>query len=284
MMENFCKLVCGAAVALFGVIVVADLMKNKNEEECEMYPYHNKIKQRINNGELVGFEFVEDWPNIGSCLLLRFNTLPALRPIRPHRYAEYLPILTAWAQEKFCAPCTEEKVRKKMLSDLEPGETFKVGEHEFVVLEHCTGETAAIYKGLLHERMAFGENNNFAESAALDACTEFADQIKGLVGEENLVEHTVDLTSDDGLDDYGTVDCCVSLLTANQYRRWVRILDQHKPERWWWLATPHSTNAHENDRWVKCVAPSGSIYGDNYDNGDNGVRPFCILKSSIFVS
>ena len=46
-MENFCKLVCGAAVALFGVIVVADLMKNKNEEEFEMYPYHNKIKQRM---------------------------------------------------------------------------------------------------------------------------------------------------------------------------------------------------------------------------------------------
>ena len=34
-MENFCKLICGAAVALFGVIVVADLMKNKNEEECQ---------------------------------------------------------------------------------------------------------------------------------------------------------------------------------------------------------------------------------------------------------
>lgn len=36
MMENFCKLVCGAAVALFGVIVVADLMRTntgKNEEE-----------------------------------------------------------------------------------------------------------------------------------------------------------------------------------------------------------------------------------------------------------
>ena len=26
-MENFCKLICGAALALFGVIVVADLMK-----------------------------------------------------------------------------------------------------------------------------------------------------------------------------------------------------------------------------------------------------------------
>ena len=37
-MENFCKLVCGAAVALFGVIVVADLMRTQNEEACEMYP------------------------------------------------------------------------------------------------------------------------------------------------------------------------------------------------------------------------------------------------------
>ena len=45
-----------------------------------MYPYHNKIKQRIKNGELIGFEFAEDWPKIGSCLLLRFSTLPAVRP------------------------------------------------------------------------------------------------------------------------------------------------------------------------------------------------------------
>ena len=63
-----------------------------------MYPYHNKIKQRIKNGELIGFEFAQEWPKIGSCLLLRFNTQPFLKPIRPHRYAEYAPILNEWAQ------------------------------------------------------------------------------------------------------------------------------------------------------------------------------------------
>ena len=284
-MENFCKLICGAAVALFGVIVVADLMRTQNEEACEMYPYHNKIKQRIHNGELVGFEFVEDWPKIGSCLLLRFNTMPAMRPIRPHRYDEYMPILTAWAHEKFGAVCTEEKTARKILSDLAPGETFKVGERELVVLEHNDGETAVICKGLLYQNMEFGENNNFAESKVLDACEKFADELKGIVGEENLVEHAVDLTSDDGLDDYGIIEQCrVSLLTTNQYRRWVEILDMHKTEGWWWLATAHSTATHENESWVKCVSPRGRLFIDLCNFDDFGVRPFCIFKSSIFVS
>ena len=72
-----------------------------------MYPYHNKIKQRIKNGELIGFEFAEDWPKIGSCLLLRFNTLPALRPIRAKRFGEYAPILKQWAEEKFAGNVRE---------------------------------------------------------------------------------------------------------------------------------------------------------------------------------
>ena len=58
-----------------------------------MYPYHNKIKQRINNGELTGFKFVNDYKNIGECLVLYFNTPPFARPIRPHRYSEYMEIL-----------------------------------------------------------------------------------------------------------------------------------------------------------------------------------------------
>ena len=240
-MENFCKLICGAALSLFGVIVVADLMK----------PLKMKRSENVENYICINGQKVE----------LEQELIDKVRSML--------------AGGK----------KKRTLSNLEPGETFKVGEHEFVVLEHCAGETAVIYKGLLHQNMEFGENNNFAKSKVLDACEKFADELKGIVGEENLVEHAVDLTSDDGLDDYGIIEkCCVSLLTANQYRRWVRILDQHKPERWWWLATPYSTNAHENDRWVKCVAPSGGISSVNFYFDVYGVRPFCILKSSIFVS
>lgn len=58
-----------------------------------MYPYHNRIKQRINNGELIGFEFVENYPRIGEALVLRFSTFPSVRPIRPHRWAEYERLL-----------------------------------------------------------------------------------------------------------------------------------------------------------------------------------------------
>ena len=58
-----------------------------------MYPYHNKIKQRIAAGELIGYEWRTDYPNIGECLVLKFSTPPFLRPIRPHRYAEYIPLI-----------------------------------------------------------------------------------------------------------------------------------------------------------------------------------------------
>lgn len=58
-----------------------------------MYPYHNKIKQRIANGELMAFEFVVAYKNISPCLLLYFNTEPTIRPIREHRFEEYRQIL-----------------------------------------------------------------------------------------------------------------------------------------------------------------------------------------------
>ncbi len=54
-----------------------------------MYPYHNKIKQRIKNGELVKYEYVDKYKEISPCLLLFFSTEPMIRPIRVHRFAEY---------------------------------------------------------------------------------------------------------------------------------------------------------------------------------------------------
>ncbi len=58
-----------------------------------MYPYHNKIKQRIKNNELINFEYVDEYHKISPCLLLYFYTEPKIRPIREHRFAEYEQIL-----------------------------------------------------------------------------------------------------------------------------------------------------------------------------------------------
>ena len=54
-----------------------------------MYPYHNKIKQRIKNKELIKYEYVDKYKEISPCLLLYFSTDPKIRPIREHRFDEY---------------------------------------------------------------------------------------------------------------------------------------------------------------------------------------------------
>ena len=64
-----------------------------------MYPYHNRIKQRIANGELIGFRFVDDYPRIGTALVLQFSTNPVLRPIRQYRWHEYFGCLFDWSKE-----------------------------------------------------------------------------------------------------------------------------------------------------------------------------------------
>ena len=188
---------------------------------------------------------------------------------------------------------TDEQVEKiktaldmpsKRLSDIAIGDVCRIGNHEFVVLEQSGDTTAVIRKELLKDNVRFGDNNNFEHSKADEICRDFAKELASIVGEDNLVLHTVDLTSDDGLKDYGKVMRQVSLLTTNLYRRYVEVLDKHKPNEYWWLATPFSTKAHDNDAWVKCVSPSGYISSYNCSGDDFGVRPFCILKSHIFVS
>ena len=65
-----------------------------------MYSYHKTIKKRIRNGELIGYDYVEDYKSIGECLVLHFNTPPFDRPIRPHKYFEYVDILVEWKNRR----------------------------------------------------------------------------------------------------------------------------------------------------------------------------------------
>lgn len=174
-------------------------------------------------------------------------------------------------------------VPQSNLAEIPAGETFKIGKYEFVVLEHYEGVTNVILKDLLKENEEFGDCNNFKDSNVERICSEFAIEIGNIVGLDNILIHTVDLTSDDGLKCYGTVNRRMSLLTTDLYRRYVDILDKHKLNKYWWLVTPYSTPKHGGDDWIKCVAPSGHI--DDLSCSNNiGVRPFYILKSDIFVS
>ena len=169
------------------------------------------------------------------------------------------------------------------LSSVAVGDTVKIGSHEMIVLEQHGDATSLIKKDILLES-TFGTNNNYVGSYVDERCNEFAREISDMVGETNMMWIPVDLTSDDGLKDYGTVDRKASLLTADQYRRYVAVLDMNKLADWWWLSTPFTTPAHLNDCRVLCVSPSGYFINYVYNFNVYGVRPFCILKSDIFVS
>ena len=170
------------------------------------------------------------------------------------------------------------------LSEYAKGDVVRIGGRELIVLEQSGDTTAVCSLDAYRTNMRFGKNNNYDGSDADKACEEFADEIASAVGEENIVMHTVDLTTDDGLKDYGKIRRRASSMTADRQRRYVDILDEYKLDIWTWLATAFSTKKHGNDSWVKCVAPSGYVYYFSYNNGSSGVRPFCILKSNIFVS
>ena len=165
------------------------------------------------------------------------------------------------------------------------GKIAHIGEYEFIVIktDDKLGTMELLLKDKLGEEMKFGSNNDYRTSEIKKVLDKFADEISGIVGEENLVEHIVDLTADDGLKCYGTIKAKMSLFTAQMVRENVEILDEFKLDEWWWTSTPYSTPKHENASWIKCVSPLGLISDGDYDYG-RGVRPFCIVKSSIFVS
>lgn len=163
---------------------------------------------------------------------------------------------------------------------LKAGEIFKVDSVEYIVLEQlANNQTAIIRKELLEDTMEFdSDNNNWKTSNIRKFLNEeYLEEIEKVFGKDRIVEHTVDLLSMDGLDDYGTSVDKVSLLTIDQYRKYRKVLGNNL-DNWWWLITPDSTSSDASSRYVQCVLSDGCV--DYCGCGfDVGVRPFFILQS-----
>ena len=184
------------------------------------------------------------------------------------------------------AKIRDSVVKKTKLSEKAVGEIVTIDNYEYIVLEqnNFTCTTSLLMKDLLQDDVNFGDTLDFKTSNIKKLLDKFALELEKEVGKDNVIEHTVDLTSDDGLKDYGTTTAKVSLLTCDLYRKFVYIIDKFKLDKWWWLATPFSTPTHGYNTLVKCVSPRGSIDYYSCSCISNGVRPFCILNSNIFVS
>lgn len=185
----------------------------------------------------------------------------------------------------------EEKEKKekavKVLS-LNPGDVFKDRDGEaFIVLEHPEdGRTAVLKKGLLEE-MQFGSSNDWRDSyIRQELNATYLRSLEEKFGEENILAHTVDLFSMDGLDDYGKCQDKVSILTADKYRRYRKTLEKANGAAvgdWWWLCTPDSTPSGDGSSYVWLASSSGAMNGYTASNRVLAVRPFFILDSSTLV-
>ena len=182
---------------------------------------------------------------------------------------------------------SEEKKEKVVLSSLKPGETFMIGEHEFIVLEQSYGMTNVISKNLMAENVRFdGDTRDYNKSALKRYIEkEIRPIILENVGAGNLVEHSVALTSVDNQNEFNDCICEVRPITFDEAREYNDLLVNEDLPDYYWTLTPWSTAERGWEYYISVVSPSGVIF-DNlcyYDFG-RGVRPFCILKSNIFVS
>lgn len=178
-----------------------------------------------------------------------------------------------------------EKEKTVKLSELNPGDVFKIGEHDFIVLEHHTETTTVISKGFMAENIVFDEDTRDYNKSNLKKVIEEKIQpiIESEVGSENLVEYEMDLTSADDQHEFKDCTCKVMPPDFGTVRRFNNLIVNKDLDDWWWTCTPWSTADRGLKYSMSVVSPSGGIDCSGCYRG-LGVRPVCILKSNIFVS
>lgn len=180
----------------------------------------------------------------------------------------------------------KERQNKVLLSDLEVGEIIQGEEYTYKVLDHFKdGTTLIVPMEFMLKNQRFDNNvtDYKVSSIRKKVETECQEIFEDDFGKENLVEHEVDLTTVDMQKDFGSIKCKVAPPTFDEARKYNALLVNKDLNDWYWTCTSWSTRERGGNSSMTVVSPSGYI---NYDGCYYyiGVRPFCILKSNIFVS
>ena len=170
------------------------------------------------------------------------------------------------------------------LGSLSRGDMFNAGGKNFIVLQKTETAIGVISKDLMMEYVDFDSDcNDYGRSDLKEVIEkELPPLLESIFGADNIVSHMVDLTTLDGQKVCENVECKVRPLTFDEARDNNDLLSAELPD-WYWTCTAWSTKDRGWGYGIAVVSPSGSI-NSSYCNFGYGVRPFCILKSNIFVS
>lgn len=183
------------------------------------------------------------------------------------------------------------KMKNLALAQVRRGERFTLDGVEFVKLEDDLDAAFAVAADTLPEYCQFEDDdaeredhNNYAGSL-LSKTVERWLRDKHPAIFSAVVERPIDLTTMDGMTDYGKPLAVVRALTIDEYRKHRSILPlTSKP---YWLATGWTTNSSPRSYGVHRVYSIGADGAVSYVGvcyAGFAPRPALYLKSSILVS
>ena len=179
-----------------------------------------------------------------------------------------------------------ERKNKVRLDEIPVGGKFDTGIGRFIVLEQRGEETAVITENLYREDVKYDDDRNAYYSSKLSDLfeEEIFPEFKEEFGSDNLCSRQVSLATVDMQRKDSVLHAKVRPLTFDEARKYNDLLVNKDLPDWYWTCTAWSTEERGWGSSVAVVSPSGNFGSNGYYDVGIGVRPFCILKSNIFVS
>ena len=154
-------------------------------------------------------------------------------------------------------------MKKIALKNAARGTAFDYAGQSWILLENDDGRALCLSKDIIETR-AFDEGNcnNFAVASSKEYLNgAYLDNLlEDVNGPNAFLTTELDLTTDDGLKDYGTCTVTIFLLTVDQYRRNRDVIPN--ADDWWWLSTAFSTKSNGYESLARFGLTDGTLNGD----------------------
>lgn len=219
-----------------------------------------------------------------------YQKIPRTGYICPHcesrlRAGETLPNITGQPEGSAAENERSNHMKKIALKNAARGTAFDYAGQSWILLENDDGRALCLSKDIIETR-AFDEGNcnNFAVASSKEYLNgAYLDNLlEDVNGPNAFLTTELDLTTDDGLKDYGTCTVTIFLLTVDQYRRNRDVIPN--ADDWWWLSTAFSTKSNGYESLARLVGADGALGGNLACSGGRGLRPACYLGSDLLIS
>lgn len=182
------------------------------------------------------------------------------------------------------------KQKNMELCRVRQGEAFTFDGVRFVKLDESAGAVFVVAEDVMLENIPFEhedaereDHNNYAGSnLEYGILTMLAGKHREIY--DAVVERPIDLTTMDGMTDYGMPTVTVRALTIDEYRKYRQFIPlASKP---YWLATGWTTKSSPNSgaNYAYFVDTDGAVCNRDVVSPVFAARPALYLKSSILVS